>query len=66
MLIDAIALLLSDADARSSLVAVQLATAEHGINSHGYAAFVVDDGGERKRAFTTTECRNFLANLEYA
>ena len=50
-LIDALAMLLADPDARRSLISVQIGTAERGTNSSGYATIAYDDGGERKRSY---------------
>lgn len=48
-LVEALVHILGDNAVRSSLVGVQLSTAEGGVNSHGYATIIYDEGGARKR-----------------
>ena len=50
-LIDAISLLLTDADARKSLIAVRLILGETVVNSNGGAVFAYESEGARKVAF---------------
>jgi hypothetical protein len=50
-LIDAIVLLLTDARARESLIALHVILGETGVNSNGGASFTYEHGGVRSKAF---------------
>jgi hypothetical protein len=50
-LIDAMTLLIRDADARGSLIAVRIIVGETGVNSTGGAVFTYENSGVRRQAF---------------